>query len=588
MPVHLGTAFTLLHASFVAEEQSTSFTSGMMMNHRNWDDASAIVSQQNRKSCLRTTKIVCTLGPSSSSEGKLKQLLDAGMGVARFNMSHGTHVSHAITLRNLRRALAHRPLSTCSALLDTKGPEIRSGLLHNHRPVALRRHQHLRIVADYTYVGSAASRSVSCSYPHLALAVQRGQRILIADGNIQLTVLECHGSSVLCRVETNCVLSEHKNMFVPGANVDLPTLTEKDRRDIQFAVDEGFDILSGSLVRTSHDVREIRRMLGRRGSLIRVHAKVESSRAVKNLMSVMDAADGVHVSRGDLGMEMNLEKVFLAQKLVVGEANMAGKPVVVATQVLHSMLSRPQPSSAECSDIANVVIDGADCVMLSGETARGMFPIRAVCIMDRVCCEAERCLRYGPRRCQSLLSCAPMAMGACEAIASSAVELSVNVGAQLIIVVDDAGMVGQLVSKYRPEVPVLVFTGRPTVARQLTGICRGLYSFLARTPCAPLQCTMPIALSECWLGPCDTMVLVNAYLHSMFHHNGCSHVTPNAAHYKCNSARASVHQVALRGGAAWGGRTKSEYVGMPEEGMRPPSTTLEVPTSQRRRGNIIC
>lgn len=519
-----------------------------------------------RGTFLRKTKIVCTVGPCSSSARRLGELLDAGMSVARFNMSHGTHVSHANTLRNLRCALAHRPLVACSALLDTRGPEIRSGMLRNHLPMPLRRNQHLRIISDYTYIGSAESQSVACSYAHLAAALQPGQRILIADGNIQLTVLECrprlhaercalsglpprvqHCGSILCRVDTNCVLLEHKNMFIPGVNVNLPTLTEKDRRDIQFAVDEGFDILSGSLIRTSDDVSEIRRAMGHRGSLIRVHAKVESSLAVKNFRAVLHVADGVHVSRGDLGMEMNLEKVFLAQKMVVCEANAAGKPVVVATQVLHSMLSRPHPSSAECNDIANAVIDGADCVMLSGETARGMFPARTVCIMDRVCCEAERCLAHRPVFGQTSL-----AVGAAEAIASSAVELAVNVGAQMIVVVDDAGMVGQLVSKYRPEVPVLVFTRHPTVARQITGVCQGIYSVITRSSCerprtsrplrfqrtqhTPLACSLPIALAGQWVGPCDTIILVASANH-----------TPNRDVRFINdkaSPYASVHQVA--------------------------------------------
>ena len=212
-------------------------------------------------------------------------------------------------------------------------------------------------------------------------------------------------------------------------------------------------------------------------------------------------------------MEMSLEKVFLAQKMVVREANSAGKPVVVATQVLHSMLSRPHPSSAECNDIANAVVDGADCVMLSGETARGMFPVRTVCIMDRVCCEAERHTDHVLAFRQTSLS-----MGACEAIASSAVELSVNVGAQLIVVADGAGMVGQLVSKYRSPVPVLVFTRRPMVARQLTGVCHGVYSVLTEEPCtqsprntfqnAPLQYALALALAGQWVGPCDTIILV--------------------------------------------------------------------------------
>ncbi|KUF93514.1 DnaJ subfamily C member 11 [Phytophthora nicotianae] len=375
----------------------------------------------------RKTKIICAIGPASWSVDMLGQLLDAGMNVARLNFSHGDHELHKRSLSNLREAMAARAGCHCAVLLDTKGPEIRSGFLKEHKPVQLK---------------------------------------------------ECLPESIIVRVHNDHILEEKKNMNLPGAAIQIPGITEKDEDDLlNFAIPNGVDIVSGSFVRSAANVRAIRECLGEAGRHIRVHAKIESQEALQNIDEIIAEADGIHVSRGDLGMELSPERVFLAQKMIIGKANRAGKPVVTSTQMLQSMTKKIIPSNAECTDVANAVLDGTDAMMLSAETAKGMYPKEAVETMAKICVEAEQALDYAEvYRLHRAANSKHVSMY--ESVASSAVEISLDMGVKLIISITDTGSSTKLLAKYRPKANILAVTSSTLTARQLSGVSRGVTALL--------------------------------------------------------------------------------------------------------------
>uniref|UniRef100_A0AAV1UM44 Pyruvate kinase n=1 Tax=Peronospora matthiolae TaxID=2874970 RepID=A0AAV1UM44_9STRA len=428
---------------------------------------------------VRKTKIICAIGPASWSVEMLGQLLDAGMDVARLNFSHGDHEVHLKSLNNLREAMAARPGCHCAVLLDTKGPEIRSGFLKGHRPVHLKAGQTLEITTDYGVEGD--SSRVACTYEQLPTSISIGSTILCDDGSLVMTVLECLPESIVVRVHNDYVLEEKKNMNLPGAAIEIPGITEKDKDDLlNFAIPNGVDIVSGSFVRSAANVRAIRECLGEAGRHIRVHAKIESQEALQNIDEIIAEADGIHVSRGDLGMELSPERVFLAQKLIIGKANRAGKPVVTSTQMLQSMTTKVVPSNAECTDVANAVLDGTDAMMLSAETAKGMYPKEAAETMARICVEAEQALDYAEL--YSLHRAANRRHGSLsESVASSAVEISLDMNAKLIISITDTGVSTTLLAKYRPKANILAVTSSALTSHQLAGVSRGVTALLVES-----------------------------------------------------------------------------------------------------------
>ncbi|CAK9026376.1 Pyruvate kinase (PK), partial [Durusdinium trenchii] len=429
----------------------------------------------------RRTRIICAIGPASREVSTLVSLLEAGMNVARLNFSHGNHEYHAKTLQNIKEAVAIRKAQGvqchCAVLMDTKGPEIRTGMLRNHEGVQLRTGQRLEITTDYTLEGDESI--VACSYPDLCSSVYIGGLILIADGSIQTRVIEIRESSVVVQVENNALLGERKNMNLPGVSIRLPGITEKDEYDLKnFALKHEVDIVSGSFIRTAANVRAIRECLGEEGKHIRVHAKIESVEAIQNIHEILDEADGIHVSRGDLGMELPLSKLFLAQKGIIRWANLAGKPVVTSTQMLDSMTTRPRPTNAECGDVANAVLDGTDCVMLSAETANGLYPRESVDTMTRIIAEAELVIDYESHFSEmrdELLRKGNVST--LEALSSSAVETAMDIHAQFIVLISETGKLAMLVAKYRPLARILVVTGNETTARQMS-VSRGVSTLL--------------------------------------------------------------------------------------------------------------
>ncbi|CAN8254349.1 unnamed protein product [Cochlearia groenlandica] len=400
------------------------------------------------------TKIVCTLGPVSRSVEMIEKLLKAGMNVARFNFSHGTHSYHQETLDNLRTAIKNTGI-LCAVMLDTKGPEIRTGLLKEGKPVDLIQGQEITISIDYTIKGD--SNVISMSYKKLAEDLNSGDVILCSDGTISLTVLSCdkYLGLVRCRCENSAVLGEKKNVNLPGIVVDLPTLTEKDREDIlQWGVPNNIDIIALSFVRKGSDLDEVRSLLGVHAKRIMLMSKVENQEGVMNLDKIMEKTDAFMVARGDLGMEIPIEKMFLAQKMMIEKANALGKPVVTATQMLESMTKSPRPTRAEATDVANAVLDGTDCVMLSGETAAGAHPEAAVLTMSRICKEAEDFIDYDSVH-KKILRGLDFPLSPIESLAASAVSTARSLDAAAILVLTKGGYTAGLVAKFRPNVPIL-------------------------------------------------------------------------------------------------------------------------------------
>lgn len=356
-------------------------------------------------------------------------------------------------------------------MLDTKGPEIRTGLLESGKTIELTKDQILEITTDYTFKGT--SEKIACSYQDLPTSVKEGSTILIADGTITCKVTEVLESSVKVQVFNSATLGEKKNMNLPGVIVNLPTLTEKDEDDlVNFGLKEGVDMIAASFVRKADDVNYIRDVLGPRGAHIKIISKIENHEGVDNYEQILEASDGIMVARGDLGMEIPVEKVFIAQKYMIDKANLAGKPVITATQMLESMIKNPRPTRAEATDVANAVLDGSDCVMLSGETASGSYPIQAVDIMARLCVEAELCINY--ENVFTLISkYTPRPVTTKEAVCSAAVKTAEDINASLIIVITETGATARLVGKYRPVQPILALCMSASVIRQLN-ISRGI------------------------------------------------------------------------------------------------------------------
>jgi len=429
----------------------------------------------------RKTKIICTLGPACWEVSQLEDLIDAGMSVARFNFSHGDHAGHLACLNRLREA-ANNKDTHVAVLLDTKGPEIRSGFFSGGaKKVSLTKNEVITLTSDYNFKGD--KHKLACSYASLATSVSPKQRILVADGSLVLTVLTTDPAAgeITCRIENDVTIGERKNMNLPGVVVDLPTFTEKDVDDIQnWGIKHEVDFIAVSFVRKAGDIHRIRGLLGDANGKIKVISKIENLEGMENFSAILAATDGVMVARGDLGMEIPPEKVFLAQKMMIREANIAGKPVVTATQMLESMISNPRPTRAECSDVANAVLDGTDCVMLSGETANGDYPVEAVTIMARTCCEAEASLNfdglYQAVRNSTLNKFGHLSTS--ESIASSSVKTAIDIEAKAIICCSKSGNTARQIAKFRPGMPIVVLTKASGVARQCNGVLKGVQTMV--------------------------------------------------------------------------------------------------------------
>eukprot|EP00310_Coccolithus_braarudii_P000349 CAMPEP_0183380378 /NCGR_PEP_ID=MMETSP0164_2-20130417/125900_1 /TAXON_ID=221442 /ORGANISM="Coccolithus pelagicus ssp braarudi, Strain PLY182g" /LENGTH=510 /DNA_ID=CAMNT_0025557975 /DNA_START=55 /DNA_END=1587 /DNA_ORIENTATION=- len=432
----------------------------------------------------RKTKIFCTMGPACWDVPTLTMLIDAGMNVARFNFSHGDHKGHGACLDRVRQAAALRPDKHVAILLDTKGPEIRTGFFKEAcgGKIHLKAGSALELTTDYDYKGDETK--FACTYKKLPESVSPGSTILIADGSLVLTVIECLSTSVKCTVQNDQSIGERKNMNLPGVKVDLPVLQAKDIDDIQnWGVTNKVDFIAASFVQSAGDIYFIREVLGDAGKDIKIISKIENQEGLDQFANILEATDGVMVARGDLGMEIPPEEVFREQKKMIKMCRAAGKPCVVATQMLESMIVNPRPTRAECSDVANAVLDGADAVMLSGETANGSFPMGAVEIMARTCLQAEAYLRsldvsgYDQIfEVMKLRSSKDYRLKNVESAASSAVKSALDVNAKAIIVLSETGETARCVAKFHPDTPVMGICTDSRVANQIEGFLKSSFA----------------------------------------------------------------------------------------------------------------
>lgn len=424
----------------------------------------------------RKTKIVCTMGPSCWSVERILEMIDEGMSVARLNFSHGDHEAHGATVARIREACKLRPGAHVAIMLDTKGPEIRTGTLEGGKAVELIGGSEIILTTDYSFVGNASK--IACSYPLLPKSVKVKGKILMADGSIVLEVTEIGDDHIKARVLNSGKLGERKNMNLPGCKVELPVIGEKDKHDlVNFGIPQGVNFVAASFVQRAQDVRDIRDILGPRGRHIKIISKIENQAGLQHFDEILQESDAIMIARGDLGMEIPPEKVFLAQKMMTSKCNLAGKPVITATQMLESMVKNPRPTRAEASDVANAVLDGTDCVMLSGETAGGDFPIHAVHIMRRICEEAESVIDYhslfGSIRDGVMQGSRILEIP--ESVCSSAVKAAEEADCHLIIALTETGSTARLLAKYRPSQPILALSASESTSRHLQ-ITRGVIS----------------------------------------------------------------------------------------------------------------
>lgn len=383
------------------------------------------------------------------------------------------HEYHQETLDNLRTAMENTRIM-CAVMLDTKGPEIRTGFLKDEcNPLRVTAGQQITVTTDYARKGDATT--IAVSYEALARDVQPGAQILIADGSLVLKVksTDIASGTVVAEALNGATIGERKNVNLPGVVVDLPTVTDKDIEDIRgWAVPNLVDFIAASFVRKGSDLDAIRNVLGSDGASIQIISKLENQEGLMNFDNILEKTDAVMVARGDLGMEIPTEKIFLAQKMMIQKCNLAGKPVVTATQMLESMVKNPRPTRAEATDVANAVLDGTDCVMLSGESAAGMYPVEAVRVMSKICKEAEASLDYYGLF-KTIMRQTKLPMSPLESLASSAVRTAHKVHASLIVVLTRGGSTARLVAKYRPSIPVLTVAVPVLTTDSLSWSCSG-------------------------------------------------------------------------------------------------------------------
>lgn len=410
---------------------------------------------------MKKTKIICTMGPNSDNDETLRALVESGMDIARFNFSHGTHEEQKARmdhLKQVRREL-RRPIAI---LLDTKGPEIRTGVLENGGKVTLREGAEFTLTAREI---AGNETIVSQTYPQLAQDVKPGDTLLIDDGLIGLAVKEIKGDDVVCQVVNGGELGQRKGINVPNVKVNLPGITERDKEDILFGIEQGIDFVAASFVRNADAVKEIKALLRENGGEhIDVIAKIENGEGIANIDKIINAADGIMVARGDMGVEIPAYDVPHVQKMIVQKCNQKYKPVIVATQMLDSMIRNPRPTRAEVTDVANAIREGTDAIMLSGETAMGKYPVEALRMMVQIAESTEQYLDYDvlPDY-RTLRGDANVS----NAVGVAAVRTATNVQAKCIVTPTMTGQTARLMSNFRPAVPIYAVTPNEWAQRKL-------------------------------------------------------------------------------------------------------------------------
>ncbi|CAL1695283.1 unnamed protein product [Somion occarium] len=417
--------------------------------------------------------------PTEETKYYLEALADlrrAGVNIVRMNFSHGSYAYHQSVIDNTRKMVAADPEGRPVAIaLDTKGPEIRTGSMRDGIDIPIKAGHEFIITTDERYSQICDDKIMYMDYKNLPRVTAPGKLIYVDDGIISLLVTGIDGENVHVRILNNGTLSSHKGVNLPKTEVDLPALSEKDKADLKFGVRNNVDMVFASFIRRAQDVRDIREVLGPEGAEIKIIVKIENEQGVANFDEILKETDGVMVARGDLGIEIPASQVFYAQKMMIAKCNMAGKPVIVATQMLESMTYNPRPTRAEVSDVANAVLDGADCVMLSGETAKGSYPVQSVLMMAETCLLAEAAICYPPLF-DELRGVTPRPTETVETVAIAAVAAAAEQNASAIVVLSTSGNTARLLSKYRPSTPIITVTRNQQTCRQLN-LHRGCYPF---------------------------------------------------------------------------------------------------------------
>lgn len=453
---------------------------------------------------MRKTKIIATLGPASNSLETIKTLIKTGMNAARINFSHGSHESHTETIETVKKARqelnVHLPL-----VLDTKGPEIRTKVVKNDS---------VNLVKGSTF--TLTTRDIegdetiaAVTYENFAKDLKVGSTVLIDDGLIELRVKEIKGEDVICDVINSGNLGSRKGINLPDVHVGLPALSEKDIDDIKFGIKIGFDYIAASFIRSAKDILEIRKVLEENnGTHIKIISKIESREGVDNIDEILEVTDGIMVARGDLGVEIPLEEVPLIQKELIQKCKRKGKLVVTATQMLESMVTNPRPTRAEASDVANAIYDGTDVIMLSGETAKGNFPVEAVATMVKIANKVESSIDYVR---ESVKKANIEDLDITNAISHATCTTANDLGAAAVIAISKSGFTVNKVSKYRPSCPILALTDDEIVARQLY-LVWGCYPKLAKLDALDngdlFENTLKVAVEEDFINSGDTVVIV--------------------------------------------------------------------------------
>ena len=421
---------------------------------------------------MKKTKIVCTIGPKTESKEVLKQLLEAGMNVMRLNFSHGDYEEHGRRISNLREVMAETGMKA-AILLDTKGPEIRTIKLEGGNDVSLVAGQEFTFTTDRTVIGN--DKIVAVTYEGFTSDLKAGDTVLVDDGLIAMEVKEVSGNEVRCIVKNNGDLGENKGINLPGVSVNLPALAEKDINDLKFGCEQGIDFVAASFIRKADDVLAVRKVLCENGGEnVKIISKIENQEGLNNFDEILEVTDGVMVARGDLGVEIPVEEVPFAQKMMIEKCNAAGKPVITATQMLDSMIKNPRPTRAEANDVANAIIDGTDAVMLSGETAKGKYPVEAVKVMARIAEKTDPLIYTN-------IDFENEETTITEAVARGTVDVAEALGAKLIVVGTGTGRAAKSLRKYFPTAKILALTNSQKTANQLL-LSRGVLSDLVEKP----------------------------------------------------------------------------------------------------------
>ncbi|KAK4697446.1 pyruvate kinase, partial [Lecanoromycetidae sp. Uapishka_2] len=429
------------------------------------------------KTNYRRTSIICTIGPKTNSAEKINMLRKAGLNVVRMNFSHGSYEYHQSVIDNAREAERKQPGRPLAIALDTKGPEIRTGNTVGDEDIPISEGTEMNISTDEKYATASDSKNMYVDYKNITKVIEVGRTIYVDDGVLAFEVLKILDEQTLrVRCINNGKISSRKGVNLPKTDVDLPALSEKDQNDLRFGVKNNVDMVFASFIRRGDDIKHIRRVLGEDGKDIQIIAKIENQQGVNNFDEILKETDGVMVARGDLGIEIPPAQVFIAQKMMIAKCNRAGKPVICATQMLESMTYNPRPTRAEVSDVGNAVLDGADCVMLSGETAKGNYPKESVTMMHETCALAEVAIPYVSLF-NDMRATTQKPVSLLESAAMSAVSTSLEMNAGAILVLTTSGQSARMCSKYRPVCPIIMVTRNPTASRY-SHLYRGVYPFL--------------------------------------------------------------------------------------------------------------